>query len=221
MDNNLDQPDESLRDLVFQHPLFLGGENLDRSRLAALVTKAREATQITLDTYAYLPKRFNFLQTHHSVVFLYKLAKLLHQEGFDAAICDRIFLLNKVLNGVDLYYRIDMPEHFIIGHGLGIVFSRATYGNHLVVFQNTTIGSQDGTYPVIGERVVIYPNCLIIGKCHIGSNSVVGAGTRLIHKSVPDDSVAFEKDGKLHIKENTRREIEKYFAVGPMKISSR
>jgi serine O-acetyltransferase len=118
-----------------------------------------------------------------------------------------------MLNSIDLYYKIQMPEHFLIGHGLGAVFSKACYGNYLVVFQNVTIGVQDGLYPSIGDKTVIYPNCIIAGKTIIGENSVIGAGTKLINKTIPDCSLVFEKDGNLCVKQNTQSEIEKYFRI--------
>jgi serine O-acetyltransferase len=170
-------------------------------------------TNKIIGKYNKIPKTFNLLQTHHSAVFFYKLAQTLQKNEEYLIICEKLYLLNRMLNGLDLFYKIKMPDFFLIGHGLGTVFSNSIYGNYLVVFQNVTIAFQDNFYPEISEKVVIYPNSIIAGNTHIGSNCVIGAGTRLINKVIPDNSIVYEKGSKLIIKPNDRNEIGKYFDV--------
>lgn len=162
-------------------------------------------------------RTLNYFNSHYSMMFLYKLARIIYQKephiNSSDSVNEKLYLLNRMLNAIDLYYKIDMPDLFLIGHGLGSVFSHAKYSEYFVVYQNVTIGMQDGKYPEIGERVVIYPNCVVIGDCRIGNNSVIGSGTSLINKSIPDNCVAFEKDGKLTIRENRKNEIKKYFKL--------
>ena len=45
-----------------------------------------------------------------------------------------------------------MPEVFFIGHSVGIVLAKATYGNRLVLYQNTTVGKNHGEAPVARRR---------------------------------------------------------------------
>ena len=177
-----------------------------REVLISYIPEALKTTQTTLNLCVSIPKTFNFLQSHHHAIFLYRLARRLFEEGGYTDLCEKLFLLNRMVNGVDLYYKISMPEHFLLGHGLATVFSRAEYGNYFVIFQNVTIGTQDGMYPKIGENVVIYPNSVVVGSCVIGDNSVVGAGTILINKSIPENSVVFQQNGVLTIKENDRND---------------
>lgn len=174
---------------------------------------AKQLTQEALELYVGIPKTFNFLQTHHSGVFLYKLARLLYENGRESNLCTKLYLLNRMLNGVDLYYKIKMPKFFLLGHGLGTIFSNATYGDYLVVFQNVTIAVQDSIYPKIGDKVVIYPGSVISGNTIIGHNSVVGAGTILVNKEIPENSVVYSKSGRLKIKPNCKNIISKYFNV--------
>ena len=49
---------------------------------------------------------------------------------------NKLFVLNKALNGIDLFYEIELPEVFFIGHSVGIVLAKARYGNRLVLYQN-------------------------------------------------------------------------------------
>src|SRR3990167_5876802 len=81
----------------------------------------------------------------------------------DTAAGTRLFLMNKALNGIDLFYEIAMPEVFYIGHSVGIVLAKATYGNYLVLYQNSTVGRHLSRVPVLGEGVILYPNTAVIG----------------------------------------------------------
>lgn len=163
--------------------------------------------------YSNLPKKFNIYQTHHSIYLIYKLARMLYLEGFESA-SEKLYLVNRMVNGIDLFYRIEMPENFICGHGLGTVFSRATYGDYLVVFQNSTIGVNRGNYPTIGSKVVIYSNCVVAGSTEIGENSVVSPGTVIVNKKIPPNSIVFGGSGtSLVIKENNKDIINDYFIL--------
>ena len=199
--------------VVNQLSIFGSLKKLEKETIHVSLDIALHKTQKILDTYKNIPKTFNLMQTHHSSVFYYKLAQTIFQNKDNLVVCEKLYLLNRMLNGLDLFYKIDMPETFLLGHSLGTVFSHSTYGNYLVVFQNVTIAFQDGAYPVLGEKVIIYPNSVISGNTKIGNNSVIGAGTRLINKMIPDNSIAYEKDGKLLIKPNDRDEIRKYFDI--------
>lgn len=206
--------DNSIGEYICHQIRFFGRLSAaEKKKILAGVPAARQQTQGSLNRFARIEKKINLLHAHHSMIFLYRLANVLRADEACATICEKLFLLNRMQNGLDLYYKIEMPEHFLIGHGLGTVFSKAVYGNYLVVFQNVTIGVQDGKYPSIGENAVIYSNCIIAGESRIGKNCVVGAGTRLINKTIPDNSIVLEKDGKLLVKDNTRNETGKYFIV--------
>lgn len=163
--------------------------------------------------FSKLPKELNLHQTQHSAYFIYLLARKLFEKG-NEGVCEKLYLINRMINGVDLFYKIEMPNHFIIGHGLGTVFSRATYGDYLVVFQNTTIGVSGVDYPKIGCKVIIYPNCVISGRTKIGDNSIISAGSVLIDKDIPANSIAFGGGGSpVILKENRKNLINDYFDI--------
>ena len=103
--------------------------------------------------------------------------------------------MNKAFNGIDLFYEIAMPEVFYIGHSVGIVLAKATYGNYLVLYQNSTVGRHKDQIPVIGDRVVLYPNTAVIGRSNIGSDSVLSQGVSAVNKTVPEGVIAFRGAG--------------------------
>lgn len=137
------------------------------------------------------PEQFDYLHSSQYCTFLYFLANTIWRSGGDISTCNKLFYLNKVLNGIDCFYEINMPDIFFIGHSSGIVLAKAEYGNHFVIYQNSTVGKNHGIAPVIGERVVMYPNSAIIGRCKVGSDSVLAAGTRVLNTNTPGNCYVF------------------------------
>lgn len=138
---------------------------------------------------------FNVLQSSQHTIFLYYLANTIWRRSGDTAAATRLFLMNKAFNAIDLFYEIEMPEVFYIGHSVGIVLAKATYGNYLVLYQNSTVGRHKDQIPVIGDRVVLYPNTAVIGRALVGDDAVVSQGVSIVNRSVPAGQIAFRGTG--------------------------
>ncbi|RJG07918.1 hypothetical protein D3870_08015 [Noviherbaspirillum cavernae] len=163
----------------------------------------------------WTPERFNYLNSSQYCIYLYYLANTIWCNERDPAVPTRLFCLNKALNAIDLFYEIEMPEVFFIGHSVGIVLAKATYGNHLVLYQNSTVGKNHGIAPVIGDGVVMYPNTAIIGRCHVASGTVLAQGTSIINHDTPGDCMAFNGDnGVPTFKPAKRAVLEDIFRLG-------
>ena len=139
--------------------------------------------------------QFNVLQSSQHCIFLYYLSNTIWRRSGDTAAGTRLFLMNKALNGIDLFYEIAMPEVFYIGHSVGIVLAKATYGNYLVLYQNSTVGRHKDQIPTIGDRVVMYPNSAIIGRSVVENDVVLSQGCGVINKRVPAGMMAFRSGG--------------------------
>ena len=137
------------------------------------------------------PGEFNILQSSQHTIYLYYLANTIWTRSGDTAAATRLFLMNKALNGIDLFYEIAMPEVFYIGHSVGIVLAKATYGNHLVLYQNTTVGRHKDQIPILGDRVVLYPGSSVAAGAVIEDDVVVSQGVRVIGKTVPRGMMVF------------------------------
>jgi serine O-acetyltransferase len=162
------------------------------THIEAHLDQALQRTGICINAVrAWQPDRFDYLHSTQYCTFLYFLANTMRRSGGDIDVCTKLFLLNKALNGIDLFYDIVMPDVFFIGHSVGIVLAKASYGNYLVLYQNSTVGKNHGVAPVIGEGVVLYPNSAIIGRCHVGDGSVVSQGTSVINQNVPGQCVVY------------------------------
>lgn len=138
---------------------------------------------------------FDHLHSTQYALFLYYLSNTMWRAGVDPRICTRLFLLNKALNGIDCFHELELPEVFFIGHSVGIVLAKATYGSHLVLYQNCTVGKNHGVAPVIEDRVVMYPGSAVIGRCRVRSGSVIGQGVGVVNRDTPGDSLVFGGEG--------------------------
>jgi serine O-acetyltransferase len=155
---------------------------------------------------------FDPLHSSQYATFLYYLANTLHRHGTERALCNKLFLLNKALNGIDLFYEIELPPVFFIGHTVGIVLAKATYGNHLVLYQNCTVGKNHGSAPVLGDGVVLYPHSAVIGNCQVRNGSVISQGVSVINRDTPGDCLVFQADrGGLSFAKTQRDILADFF----------
>lgn len=157
--------------------------------------------------------QFNHLHSAQYCIFLYQLSRVAYESGLPSEICTKLFLLNKALNGIDLFYEIKMPERFFIGHTVGIVLSKASYGEYLVLYQNSTIGKNNGKAPTIGDGTIVFPNAAILGSSRTSSCTTISQGARLVDACTPQNSIVFNSfvNGSPVIKVAPRKYIDDYF----------
>lgn len=147
---------------------------------------------------------------YHSVqymIFLYYLSHRIYLQEKETLLCDKIYYLNKIMNGVDLFYAINLPSAFGAEHPVGSVMGRAKYSNGFFFYQGCTIGGtrdKDGNlyYPELGDHVHMYANSSILGKCRIGKNTNIGAGAVVKNQNIPDNCTVFGESPNLIIKTN-------------------
>lgn len=150
--------------------------------------------------------QFDPLHSTQYCSFLYFLANTIWRRTGDVEVPTRLFLLNKALNGIDLFYEIEMPPIFFIGHSVGIVLAKATYGNYLVIYQNSTVGKNHGTAPVLGEGVIMYAGSAIIGDCQVGDGTVLSQGCRLVNTNTPGSCTAYPGNSGSVVCKTTKRD---------------
>ncbi len=178
-----------------------------RPDLDAHLDEALARLQVCIN--AVRPWRENQFDPLHSTQycsFLYFLAHTIWRRTGSTDTPTRLFLLNKALNGIDLFYEIEMPSIFFIGHSVGIVFAKATYGNYLVVYQNSTVGKNHGVAPVLGEGVVMYAGTAIIGGCQVGDGTVLAQGTSLVNMATPGYCTVYPGQSGQVVFKPTRRD---------------
>ena len=150
---------------------------------------------------------FNPYHSGQYTIFLYWLARSLYEEYGDSArsLCDRVYFLNRVLNSVDLYYEVKMPEFFFLDHPLGSVLGRATYGDGLTFAQQCNVGGNHNIYPRLGSNVILLSGSKILGNCSIGSNVLISANTLVM-----DIALVFGRPRDYVVKSVSHSYIEDY-----------
>ncbi|HSI85352.1 MAG TPA: hypothetical protein VK970_16320 [Candidatus Methylacidiphilales bacterium] len=134
--------------------------------------------------------QFDHLHSDQYAMYLYFLANTIYLEHGDPSVCNKLYYLNKALNGIDLYHAIEMPDIFMFSHPVGSVLGRAKYGNFLLIYQNCTVGSNhDVNYPILGEYVALYRGASVLGTCRVGNNCKIASGSTLLDTDLPDNSI--------------------------------
>jgi serine O-acetyltransferase len=191
--------------------------------------ECKRETVLALERYEYCVDRinrkyfrvngcsqFNYLHGDQYCMYLYFLSNTMFKEG-NQQVAEKIFLLNKLLFGIDVFYSIELPNIFYFCHPLGTILGNATYCDYLVVYQGVTVGSDldeygdGGIYPVLGQGCVLLANVSIIGRCNIGDNVTLGAGTFIRNLSVADNSTVFGMYPNNFVKKNNRDNLKYYF----------
>ncbi|MDB6074366.1 MAG: transferase hexapeptide repeat containing protein, partial [Verrucomicrobiaceae bacterium] len=119
-------------------------------------------------------------------------------------LADRVYYLNKALNGMDLFYEVEMPAIFSLDHPVGSVLGRAVYGDYFSFSQGCTVGNNRGVYPTLGTNVRMLSDSKVIGKCTIGDNVILSAGCYVKDTDVPSCSLVFGTSPNLTI---VRKEV--------------
>jgi serine O-acetyltransferase len=192
-----------------------GREAAFRAVLDAHMDEALERLHRCINACApWRPDEFNVLQSSQHCIYLYFLSNTIWQRSGDAGAATRLFLMNKAFNGIDLFYEIAMPEVFYIGHSVGIVLAKATYGNYLVLYQNATVGRHKQDIPQLGERVILYPGSAVVGRAVVEDGAVLSQGVRAINRRVPAGQMAFaDAAGDLTFRPTPEDLIQEYFRL--------
>ena len=116
-------------------------------------------------------------------MFLYFLANTLYKYDYELSFFEKIFLLNKILFSLDIFYEVELPDIFLFVHPLGTVLGRGSYSDYLVVYQRCNIGSNNNLSN--SKHVTLHPGASVLGNCIIGrfKNCVKFPHPRLFFKT--------------------------------------
>lgn len=131
----------------------------------------------------------------------YRVAHRLHQLGvplIDRLITERAHSLT----GIDIHPAATIGKAFAIDHGTGIVIGATTIiGNEVMLYQGVTLGAKNiqhddsgraidqPRHPIIEDRVTIYANTTVLGRVHIGHDSVIGGNLWITHDIAPCSTI--------------------------------
>jgi len=135
-------------------------------------------------------------------LFLYWLSRCAFEAG-EIRLAEKSYYLNKVMHSVDLFYEIEMPDHFSLEHPLGSVIGRGIIGDYFCCLQGCTIGNNKGMYPTLENHVMMLQRSSVIGDSRIGHHSIISAGTYVKDTDIPSYSLVFGGSPNLTIKKIT------------------
>jgi serine O-acetyltransferase len=155
---------------------------------------------------------FTPFHTGENTIFLYHLSRGIGVNNGLRDLADRVYYLNKILNGVDMYHEVRLPSIFDLDHPLGTVLGRATYADYFLFSQNCTVGNNRGVYPTFSEFVTLCAGATVIGCSHIGRNSIISASTFVKDEDIPDNAIVFGSSPHLVIKTRKETEMRDFFS---------
>ncbi len=160
---------------------------------------------------------FSIFNTNAYAAFLYHLSHSIGSKGGaeHTRLADQIYYLNKIMNGVEWYWNIELPEHFLCEHPIGSVLGKAQYGDYLCVYQGVTVGAnfrrETCIYLVLGDFVTLYANATVLGESRIGNQVVVAANAFVMNENIPDHCVVFGSSPNLTIRTYSEKEMQDKF----------
>lgn len=160
----------------------------------------------------YFPKNeqgplFNHLNSDHYSMLLYILSNTVYHDRNDENICTKLFLLNKCLHGIDVFYDVELPRVFLFAHPIGTVLGKAKYADFFLVYQKCNVGGNKDKYPILGKYLSMHPGSVILGNCTVGENCKIAAGSFLLDMDLENDSVYIGNPRDYIIKKSSERNI--------------
>lgn len=154
---------------------------------------------------------FSPLESEKNTQFLWLLSNTVYRARGAHALADRLFYLNKTLNGFTCFYDTPLPDIFFIGHSVGTVLGKANYSDYLMVFQGATIGQMNGKSPTLGKGVILFPGANIAGNCTIGNRVFVSANVAVVDRDVAQNSVVLQGSDGIKVVPAKRDILAEYF----------
>jgi len=146
---------------------------------------------------------FNHLNGDQYCMFLYYLSNTMYRNGVDSMFCSKIYLLNKILHGLDAFYEVSLPDVFMVIHPLATVLGRGNYSNYLLVYQRCGVGSNHDIYPSLGEFVTLHPGSAVLGNSAIGKICSIAAESLVLDMNLPDNALYIGNPKQHYIKQHT------------------
>lgn len=155
---------------------------------------------------------FDHLHTDQWTTFLYFLSNTIHRSESNPPLAQKVYALNKALHSIDVSYAVELPAIFAFQHPVGTVVGRGRFSDYLLIYQRCSVGSNlNGSYPSLGQGVVMFGGSSVIGDCTLGDNVWISAGTTVMDQSVPSSKVVFGSSPNLIVKDAKRDAVREMF----------
>ena len=154
---------------------------------------------------------FNHLNADHYTIFIYYCSNLAFKKN-DISLASKFFYLNKVLHSFHCMYDTQLPDIFIVTHGVGTVLGKAEYSDYLVVTQGCTIGANgDWKYPTLSKYIILYPNSSILGSSIVAKNVILSNNSMLLNGTITTGSLVVGQYPNTQIKKLNKDRFSQFF----------
>ncbi|MGW1319826.1 serine O-acetyltransferase EpsC [Streptomyces sp. NPDC002426] len=129
-------------------------------------------------------------------LWAHRVAHVLHTRGHRHSARFLAYVARAVTGGIEIHPGASLGRRVFIDHGAAVVIGEtARVGDDVTIFHQVTLGAvgwwRDGRrepgarrHPVLGDRVVIGTNAIVLGPVTVGDDALVGAGS-LVLTDVP------------------------------------
>ncbi|MFJ8862663.1 serine O-acetyltransferase EpsC [Streptomyces sp. NPDC102451] len=129
-------------------------------------------------------------------LWAHRVAHVLHTRGHRHTARFLAYVARSVTGGIEIHPAASLGRRVFIDHGAAVVIGEtARVGDDVTIFHQVTLGAvgwwRDGRrepgarrHPVVGDRVVIGTNAIVLGPVTVGDDALVGAGS-LVLTDVP------------------------------------
>jgi serine O-acetyltransferase len=158
---------------------------------------------------------YNHLYSDHNILLLWFLSNSVWKETGNDNLASKLYYLNKSLHGFDCMYNTELPDIFLVFHGVGTMLGKASYSDFFVALQGCTIGSHKGAYPILGKGVSLTANSSVIGNCTIGDRVNIATGVLVFDNNIENDSTIYRNNttGANEIKRSNLSYAQQFFNV--------
>lgn len=148
---------------------------------------------------------FNHLISDQYCMYLYMLANHYHLSTGEIQLPTKLYLLNKALHSVDIYFTTQLPEIFLLVHPLGTIIGRAQFSDYFIAYQGCTVGClNDGIFPTFEGKTILYANTSVLGNCKIGDNVCFAAGTMIVNKTIEANKIVMGQSPQIITRPNLK-----------------
>jgi cysteinyl-tRNA synthetase len=123
----------------------------------------------------------------------------------------------KVITGIEIHPGAKIGRGFFIDHGMGVVIGETSeIGENCLLYQGVTLGGtgkeKGKRHPTLGSNVVVGAGTKILGAITVGDNVKIGANS-VVLQTVPKDSIVVGVPGRV-----IKKKVVKMLADGPVEM---
>lgn len=135
-------------------------------------------------------------------LWAHRVAHVLFTRGHRQSARLLAYLARSFTGGIEIHPGARLGRRVFIDHGAAVVIGEtAEVGDDVTIFHQVTLGAvgwwKDGRrepgarrHPVVGDRVVLGTNAIVLGPVTVGADALIGAGSLVLGDVPPKARVA-------------------------------